>query len=75
LRQKLYTFAYYGITGNRGASWRYYEAVQHIWRKWLMRRKRGGRRPWSWFNQLHRRFRLPTASAAASRSVRGEGVA
>jgi len=30
-------YAYYGITGNRGTSWRFYEAVQHIWRKWLTR--------------------------------------
>ncbi|MEQ8784671.1 MAG: hypothetical protein RIC55_00155 [Pirellulaceae bacterium] len=52
----------YGIQGNRSTLWRFHTAVQEVWRKWLMRRKRGGRRPWSWFDQLQRRFRLPTAT-------------
>ena len=55
-------YGYYGITGNRSTLWRFHTAVQEVWRKWLMRRKRGGRRPWSWFAQLQRRFRLPTAT-------------
>jgi group II intron reverse transcriptase/maturase len=68
-------YAYYGITGNKVSLWRFYEAVQHVWRKWLMRRKRGGRRPWSWFNRLHRRYRLPYAVAVHSvLSPRGQGV-
>ena len=68
-------YAYYGITGNRIALWRFCEAVQHIWRKWLMRRKRGGRRPWSWFNRLLQRFRLPYAVAIHSKlRARSESV-
>jgi hypothetical protein len=68
-------YAYYGMTGNKVSLWRFYEAVQQVWRKWLMRRKRGGRRPWSWFNRLHRRYRLPYAVAVYSAlSPRGKGV-
>lgn len=59
-------YAYYGITGNRIALWRFYEVVQQVWRKWLMRRKRGGRRPWSWFSQITQRYRLPPAIAIHS---------
>ena len=67
LSQKLRGYyAYYGITGNRVALWRFLEAVQLIWRKWLMRRKRGGRRPWNWFIQFRRRYRLPNAVAIHS---------
>jgi hypothetical protein len=68
-------YAYYGITGNKVSLWRFYEAVQHVWRKWQMRRKQGGRRPWSWFNRLHRRYRLPYAVAVHSiLRPRGKGV-
>jgi group II intron reverse transcriptase/maturase len=68
-------YAYYGITGNRVALWRFYDATQHVWRKWLMRRKRGGRRPWSWFYLLRRRYPLPYAVAIHSTYRTGsEGV-
>lgn len=59
-------YAYYGITGNRIALWRFHEAVRSISRKWLMRRKRGGRRPWSWFSQITQWYRLPPAVAIHS---------
>ena len=42
-------YAYYGITGNSIALSRFREEVSRVWRKWLVRRKRGNRPPWSWF--------------------------
>jgi RNA-directed DNA polymerase len=52
-------FAYYGITGNSVALNRFREEVRRVWRKWLARRKRGNRPPWSWFARLQERYRLP----------------
>ncbi len=59
-------YAYYGITGNSTALSRFREEVLHVWRKWLMRRKRGGRRPWTWFNRVLARYPLPPAIAIHS---------
>ncbi len=59
-------YAYYGITGNRIALSRFREEVKRVWRKWLVRRKRGNRRPWSWFIRLQERFPLPNAVAVHS---------
>ena len=52
-------YAYYGITGNRVALNRFREEVRRVWRKWLVRRKRGNRPPWSWFARLQERHCLP----------------
>ncbi len=54
-------YAYYGITGNSIALNRFREEVRRVWRKWLVRRKRGNRPPWSWFARLQQRYRLPYA--------------
>ena len=58
--------AYYGITGNSPALSRLREAVRGVWRKWLSRRRRRNRPPWSWFIRLHARYRLPPAVAIHS---------
>ena len=52
-------FGYYGITGNSVALNRFREEVRRVWRKWLVRRKRGNRPPWRWFARLQERYRLP----------------
>ncbi len=54
-------YAYYGITGNSYSLSRFREDVARVWRKWLVRRRAGNRRPWSWFRQLQERYRLPPA--------------
>jgi len=68
-------YAYYGITGNSVALNRLREEVRRVWRKWLVRRKRGNRPPWSWFARLQERYRLPYAAAIHSVCrKRSEGV-
>ncbi len=68
-------YAYYGITGNSIALNRFREEVRRVWRKWLVRRKRGNRPPWSWFARLQERYRLPYAVAVHSVCrKRSEGV-
>jgi len=52
-------YAYYGITGNSIMLSRFRDEVRRVWRKWLVRRKRGNRPPWRWFAQLQKRYRLP----------------
>jgi RNA-directed DNA polymerase len=59
-------YAYYGITGNSYALNRFREAVKHAWGKWLRRRRRKNRPPWSWFSRLLERYRLPNAKAMHS---------
>jgi RNA-directed DNA polymerase len=67
LRQKLHGhYAYYGITGNSIALSRFREEVRRVWRKWLGRRKRKNRPPWSWFVRLQERYHLPPAVAVHS---------
>lgn len=59
-------YAYYGITGNSVALSRFREEVRRVWQKWLVRRKRGTRPPWSWFARLQERYHLPNAVAIHS---------
>jgi len=54
-------YAYYGITGNSYWLSRFREDAARVWRKWLVRRRGGNRRPWSWFRRLQERYRLPPA--------------
>jgi len=58
--------AYYGITGNSPALSRFREEVTRVWRKWLVRRRRGNRPPWSWFHRLQERYPIPPAVAIHS---------
>lgn len=58
--------AYYGITGNSHALWRYRRGMLGIWRKWLLRRSNAARRPWSWWNTFCERYALPSATAVHS---------
>ena len=68
-------YAYYGITGNSMALSRFREEVRRVWRKWLVRRKRGNRPPWSWFARLQERYCLPyVATIHAVCRKRSEGV-
>jgi group II intron reverse transcriptase/maturase len=60
LRQKVAGhYAYYGITGNYRSLASFYEEVRRIWYKWLSRRRRKNRPPWSWFLRLISRYALP----------------
>jgi hypothetical protein len=64
-------YAYFGITGNIFALSRFRDEVRRVWRKWLVRRKRKNRPPWSWFARLQERYRLPYAVAYHSVCRRG----
>jgi RNA-directed DNA polymerase len=67
LRQKLVGhFAYYGITGNSMALVRFRNAATWIWKRWLSRRRRGGRMTWDRLNRLLKRTPLPPAIAVHS---------
>lgn len=52
-------FAYFGLPGNGQALQRLRYEVTRVWRKWLLRRRRGGRGSWDWLNGLLRRHPLP----------------
>jgi RNA-directed DNA polymerase len=68
-------YAYYGITGNSVSLTRFREEVRRVWRKWLVRRKRGNRPPWSWFARLQGRYCLPyVATVHSVYHKRSEGV-
>ena len=68
-------YAYYGITGNSMALSRFREQVRRVWYKWLVSRKRGNRRPWSWFARLQQRYCLPyVATLHSVCRKRSEGV-
>ncbi len=54
-------FAYYGITTNAPALWRFWREVVHIWHKWRSRRRRAGAIPWPRFNRLLERHPRPSA--------------
>ena len=54
-------FAYYGITSNAPALWRFQREVARVWHKWLSRRRRAGAIPWPRFNRLLERHPLPRA--------------
>ena len=67
IRQKLTGhFAYYGITGNSVALGRFRTAATWLWKRWLSRRRRGGRCSWDWVNRLLARYPLPPALAIHS---------
>jgi RNA-directed DNA polymerase len=67
LSQKLVGhFAYYGITGNSPALTRFRTAATWIWKRWLSRRRRGGRMTWDRLNRFLKRHPLPPAIAIHS---------
>jgi group II intron reverse transcriptase/maturase len=67
LSQKLVGhFAYYGITGNSLALTRFRNAATWIWKRWLSRRRRGGRMSWDRLNRVLERYPLPPAIAIHS---------
>jgi RNA-directed DNA polymerase len=59
-------FGYYGITGNATALSRFSFEVHRVWRKWLARRRRADRYPWSRFERLLARYPLPPPVAIHS---------
>jgi len=62
LTQKLWGhYGYYGIIGNFYCLQEFREAARGIWRRWLSRRRRGKRMPWSKFSRLEERYSLPRA--------------
>jgi RNA-directed DNA polymerase len=59
LNQKLRGhYAYYGLTNNGKALYRFRLGVVRWWRKWLSRRDSGGPRSWAWFTGLLQRYEL-----------------
>jgi RNA-directed DNA polymerase len=67
LSQKLLGhFAYYGITGNSNALGRFRTAATWLWKRWLSRRRRGGRMSWDRLNRFLERHPLPPARAIHS---------
>ena len=58
--------AYYGITGNSPALWKFRRELLTHWRRWLMRRSHKGRRPWDWFHHLMATYPMPSAIAVHS---------
>jgi group II intron reverse transcriptase/maturase len=67
LSQKLVGhFAYYGITGNSLALTRFRNAATWVWKRWLSRRRRGGRLSWDRLNRFLERHPLPPARAIHS---------
>ena len=57
-------YAYFGRPGNGGALERLRYEAPRVWRKWLVRRRRGGTGSWDWLNRLLKRFPLPLPVAA-----------
>ena len=57
---------YYGITGNSTALVRFREAVQRRWKFWLGHRSQKAKRSWDWYNQMKKRFPLPSPIAVHS---------
>ncbi|MBM3271245.1 MAG: hypothetical protein FJZ01_26730 [Candidatus Sericytochromatia bacterium] len=57
---------YYGMTGNSTALVRFRKAVQRQWKFWLGRRSQKAKRSWEWFNQIKKRFPLPSPIAVHS---------
>ena len=54
-------YGYYGIIGNCYCLQEFREVAREIWRRWLSRRRRGKRMPWSKFSRLEERYSLPRA--------------
>lgn len=57
-------YAYYGIVGNSQALSRFRYEVIRVWRKWLQRRSRKGRIPWTRWGLLERIYPLPVGYIA-----------
>lgn len=61
LRSKLRGhYQYYGINGNSKSISAFLYAVRRLWRKWLNRRTRKGKRNWDSFSDVLKHFPLPT---------------
>ena len=58
-RQLMGHYAYYGITGNASALWRFHRQVERCWRKWLNRRSNRSGMDWERFRRLLIRYPLP----------------
>ncbi len=58
-RQLMGHYAYYGITGNARALWRFQRQVERSWRKWLSRRSNRSGMDWERFRRLLIRYPLP----------------
>lgn len=58
-RQLMGHYAYYGITGNARALWRFQRQVERSWRKWLSRRSNRSGMDWARFRRLLIRYPLP----------------
>jgi group II intron reverse transcriptase/maturase len=58
-RQLTGHYAYYGITGNASALWRFHRQVERCWRKWLSRRSNRSGMDWEHFRRLLIRYPLP----------------
>ncbi|MHB1406141.1 MAG: group II intron reverse transcriptase/maturase [Desulfitobacteriaceae bacterium] len=52
-------YQYYGINGNGKSLSAFRYAVSRLWRKWLNRRTRKGKRNWDSFNDFLKHFPLP----------------
>jgi RNA-directed DNA polymerase len=51
-------YQYYGRPTNYRSLWQFYRGVRRLWHKWLNRRTRGKRLPWTRYAQLLRRHPL-----------------
>lgn len=58
-RQLMGHYAYYGITGNASALWRFHRQVERCWRKWLSRRSNRSGMDWERMGRLLIRYPLP----------------
>jgi group II intron reverse transcriptase/maturase len=62
LCRKLYGhYGYFGITANGQSLWRFRDAVERVWQKWLNRRSSRNHMPWERFKRLLERYPLPPA--------------
>lgn len=59
VRQLRGHYAYYGITGNASALWRFHRQVERCWRKWLDRRSHRSGMTWERFARLLAHYPLP----------------
>jgi len=59
VRQLRGHYAYYGITGNASALWRFYRQVERCWCKWLGRRSHRSGMTWERFVRLLIHYPLP----------------
>lgn len=59
-------YAYFGITGNARALYRFLHEVERVWRYWLNRRSARAKMVWERFCGLLRRYPLPRARVVHS---------